>query len=124
MPSWTCPNLKCTYDKRLEPGQHCPLCGEEAKGFSFTEFGDVLKQKWSFKKSAARSRGQEEILRRIKFCPKCGSTNISFPIFYRPSIWKCLNCGYEGSLIVEDGDVAKEIRRHYREQKKKTKQEP
>jgi ribosomal protein L37AE/L43A len=120
MPSWTCPNPKCTYEKRLDPRQRCPLCGEEAKGFDFTEFGDILKEKWSLKKSIARSKEQEEVLGRMKFCPKCGSTNINFLIFYRPSIWKCLDCGYEGALIVEDGKLAEKIRKHYQKQQRKT----
>jgi DNA-directed RNA polymerase subunit M len=123
MPSWTCPNPKCTYDRRLEPRQHCPLCGEEAKGFNFTEFGDILKEKWSLKKSTRMLKDQEEILARIKFCPKCGSTNINFLIFYRPSIWRCLDCGYEGALIVEDGKVAEKIRKRYQKQQRKTKPE-
>jgi DNA-directed RNA polymerase subunit M len=113
MPSWTCPNPKCTYDKRLEPGQHCPLCGEEAKGFNFTEFGEILKGKWAFKKSLVRSKEREDVLGRMKFCPRCGSTNINFLIFYRPSVWKCLDCGYEGALIIEDGKVAEETRKRY-----------
>ena len=117
MPSWTCPNPKCTYDKRLEAGQHCPLCGEEAKGFNFTEFGEILKEKWSVKKSNAKSKEQEEVLRRMKFCPECGSTNINFLVFYRPSIWKCLDCGYEGALIVEDGKVAEKIRKRCQRKK-------
>ena len=90
----------------LEPGQHCPVCGEEAKGFNFTEFGDILKEKWALKKSNARSEKQEEVVGRMKFCPKCGSTNLNFLIFFRPSIWKCLDCGYEGALIVQDGKIA------------------
>ena len=117
MLSWTCPNPKCTYDKRLEPGQHCPLCGEEAKAFSFTEFGDILKEKWTLKKSIGGSKEQEKILGRMKFCAKCGSTNINFLIFFRPSMWKCLDCGYEGALIVEDGKVAEKIRKRYQRKK-------
>jgi DNA-directed RNA polymerase subunit M len=117
MRSWTCPNPKCTYDKRLEPGQHCPLCGEEAEGFGFTEFGDILKEKWVLKKSIAGSKEQEKILGRMKFCPKCGSPNINFLIFFRPSIWKCLDCGYEGAVIVEDGAVAEKIRKRYQRKK-------
>jgi DNA-directed RNA polymerase subunit M len=113
MPSWTCPNPKCTYDKQLEPGQNCPLCGEQAKGFNFADFGNLLKEKWSLRKSIASSKKQERVLKRIKFCPKCGSTNINSLIFYRPSIWKCLDCGYEGALIVEDGKVAEKIRERY-----------
>jgi DNA-directed RNA polymerase subunit M len=120
MPSWTCSNPQCTYDKRLEPGQHCPLCGEEAEGFSFTEFGDILKEKWSLKKAMAKSKEQEGVLGRMKFCPKCGSTNVSFLMFIHPSIWKCLHCGYEGVLIVEDGKVGEELRKRYKVQQGKT----
>jgi DNA-directed RNA polymerase subunit M len=119
MPSWTCPNPKCMYDKQLEQGQHCPMCGEEAKGFNFTDFGNILKEKWSLKKSIIKSKEQEEIMRRMKFCPKCGSTNINFLIFYRPSMWKCLDCGYQGALIVEDGKLAEKIRRRYKKKQKK-----
>lgn len=120
MPSWTCPNPKCVFDKQLERGQHCPLCGEEAKGFNFTEFGNILKEKWSLKKSIGKLKEQEEIMGRMKFCPKCGSTNINFLIFYRPSMWKCLNCGYQGVLIVEDGKLAEKIRRLYKEKQTRT----
>jgi DNA-directed RNA polymerase subunit M len=119
MPSWTCPNPKCTFDKRLESGRHCPLCGEEAKGFNFTEFGNILKEKWSLKKSMMRSKEQERVLRRMKFCPKCGSTNVNFLIYFRPSIWKCLDCGYEGALIVEDGKLADKIQKRYQSNKRK-----
>jgi len=107
MPSWTCPNTKCTYDKELQPEQHCPLCGEQAKSFNFSEFSDLLKEKWSLKK-------QEKILRRIKYCPKCGSTNINFAVFYRPSIWKCLDCGYEGAFIIEDSKLAEKMQERHR----------
>jgi ribosomal protein L37AE/L43A len=83
------------YDKQLQPGQYCPLCSEQAKEFNFSELGDLWKQKWEFKKSVERAKKQENVLRRKKFCPKCGSTNINFAVFYRPSIWRCLDCGYE-----------------------------
>jgi ribosomal protein L37AE/L43A len=119
MPSWTCPNTKCIYDKQLLPGQHCPLCGEQAKGLNFSEFGDLLKEKWSLKKSMMESEERERLLERRKFCPKCGSTNINFLIFYRPSIWKCLRCGYEGAFIVEDSRLAEKIQKRYRMNKRK-----
>jgi transposase len=38
---------------------------------------------------------------KMKHCPKCGSTNINSAVLYRPSIWKCLDCGYEGAFIIE-----------------------
>jgi ribosomal protein L37AE/L43A len=119
MPSWTCPNPKCTYDKRLEPGQNCPLCGEQAKAFDFTEFGNLLKEKWGLKKSITKSKEQERLLGKIKFCPKCGSPNINCLVFFRPSIWKCLDCGYEGAFIVEDGQLADEIQKRYQTEKEK-----
>jgi DNA-directed RNA polymerase subunit M len=113
MPWWTCPNAKCTYDKQLEAGQHCPLCGEQAKEFKSSELGNLWKQKWDFKKSIERARKQEEVLARRKFCPKCGSPNVNFLVFYRPSIWRCLECGYEGAFIVEDSRLAEKIgKRH------------
>jgi ribosomal protein L37AE/L43A len=45
-----------------------------------------------------------------KFCPKCGSANITFAVFYGPSIWKCLDCGYEGAFVVEDSSLAQKTR--------------
>lgn len=124
MSSWTCPNPKCTYDKRLEPGQCCPQCGERAKGFNFTEFGIILEEKWKLQKSLRKSKQQEKALKRLKFCPKCGSTNINFLTFFRPSIWKCLNCGYEGALIVEDGELAEKIQKRYQRNKRKRTSSP
>jgi len=56
----------------------------------------------------------------VKFCPKCGSTNLNFPVFYRPSIWKCLDCGYEGAFIVEDSMLAEKIREDYAKKTMKT----
>ncbi len=50
----------------------------------------------------------------MKHCPKCGSTNINFLVFYRPSTWKCLDCGYEGAFIVEDSRLSEGIHEHYR----------
>jgi len=114
MPIWTCPNTKCTYNKQLQPGQHCPLCGKEAKEFKFNDFGNLLKEKDGFRKSIEKTKEHERLLRRLKFCPKCGSTNINFLIFYRPSIWKCLDCDYEGAFIVEDSKLAEKTQERYR----------
>jgi len=44
----------------------------------------------------------KERQKRAKFCPKCGSPNITFAVFFKPSIWRCLDCGYEGAFIVEE----------------------
>jgi ribosomal protein S27AE len=71
-----------------------------------------------------KSKEQEKTLKRLKFCPKCGSTNINFLIFFRPSIWKCLDCGYEGALIVEDGELAGKIQGRYQRNKRRRTRSP
>jgi ribosomal protein L37AE/L43A len=113
MPARTCPNTKCTYDKNLKSGQHCPLCGKEAQAFNFDEFGILLKEKWQYKKKVEKTKENELIARMIKFCPRCGSPNINALVFYRPSIWKCLNCGYEGTFIVQNSTLAEKIQKNY-----------
>ena len=117
MDIWTCPNPKCAYDEELQSGQKCPLCGEEAKEFTFSEIGNLLKQKWESKKLAERARKEEKLSHRMKFFPKCGSTNLNVSVFYRPSIWKCLNCGYEGAFILEDSTLAEKLREQYQKTK-------
>lgn len=113
MPVWTCPNTECVYDKDLGPGQHCPLCGKEAQVFDFDDFGSLLKQKWQYKKKAEKNKGDEMVARMIKFCPRCGSPNINALVFYRPSIWRCLDCGYEGTFIIQDGTLAEKLQKDY-----------
>ena len=49
----------------------------------------------------------------MKCCPKCGSTNINSLVFYRPSTWKCLDCGYEGAFIIEGGTFAEITQERY-----------
>jgi ribosomal protein L37AE/L43A len=115
---WICPNAKCPNDKELQPGQSCSMCGEQAKEFSLSDTDGLLKQKWDFKKSINKAKRQERLMARIKFCPKCGSSNINFLVFYRPSIWKCLDCGYEGALILEDGKLAEKLQKQYRRTRK------
>jgi DNA-directed RNA polymerase subunit M len=60
------------------------------------------------KGSASKPRG-------VKFCPKCGSTDIfwasGLPQLW--SIWQCRNCGYRGAFIVEDSKLAKKLREDY-----------
>jgi DNA-directed RNA polymerase subunit M len=119
MGSWTCPNTKCTYDKQLQPEQPCPLCGEQAKEFDSSELGNLWTQKWNLKKSIEKAKKQERISHRRKYCPKCGSSNINFLVFYRSSMWRCLNCGYEGTLLIEDKQLAEKIRKHYQNNKQK-----
>ena len=43
-----------------------------------------------------------------KCCPRCGSKNLN----YKPwlgEIYACRECGYQGALIVEDGEIADAI---------------
>ena len=53
-------------------------------------------------------------MRMMKHCPKCGSAHVSPLVFYRPSIWKCLDCGYEGAFIIEGGTFAEIMQERYR----------
>ena len=109
MTIWMCPNRRCTYDRQLQPNQTCPLCGKEAKGFEPNEVGSLLKKKDSFRKSIKRTEEWKKLLSRLKFCPKCGSPNINFLIFFQPSIWRCFDCNYEGAFVVEDRELAEKI---------------
>jgi len=60
-------------------------------------------------------KGDVSRTRGMKFCPKCGSTNIfwgsGLPQLW--SIWQCRNCGYRGAFILEDGKLAKKLREDY-----------
>ncbi len=53
--------------------------------------------------------------RSVKFCPKCGSTDVFFAsgLPQLRSIWDCRNCGYRGGLIVEDGKLATKLEKEY-----------
>ena len=117
---WVCPNSRCVFDNELKFGQSCPLCGAQAEEFDMGDVDRLLRQKWDFKKSVAQVRREEKLSRMVKFCPKCGSSNVNFLAFYRPSIWKCLDCGYEGAFMLEDSDLADRIRARRGEQDKKT----
>lgn len=53
--------------------------------------------------------------RAVKFCPKCGSTDIFFAsgLPQLRSIWDCRKCGYRGALILEDGKLAAKLEEEY-----------
>ncbi len=45
------------------------------------------------------------------FCPQCKSNKIKYEYRYEGTgIWKCRNCGYEGSIVIEDGNIEKNIK--------------
>jgi len=54
-------------------------------------------------------------LKRVKFCPKCGSSNIfwasGLPQLW--SVWECRECGYRGAFVIEDSKLATKIRENY-----------
>ena len=47
----------------------------------------------------------------VKFCPKCGSSNIEWTLPHTWSKWECRECGYIGVFIIDDGEIADEIRK-------------
>jgi len=55
----------------------------------------------------------KESQKQVKCCPRCGSANITFAPFFKPSVWICLDCGYEGAFIVEDSELAEKIREKF-----------
>jgi predicted RNA-binding Zn-ribbon protein involved in translation (DUF1610 family) len=52
----------------------------------------------------------------VKFCPKCGSTDIfwaqGMPQFW--SLWDCRDCGYQGPVILEDGNLAGKLQEEWK----------
>ncbi len=42
-------------------------------------------------------------------CPKCGSKKIKI-LVPQTGIWTCQKCGYQGGIIIEDGNMEKQIK--------------
>ena len=120
MSPWTCPNTECEYNKQLQPKQRCPLCNETAQEFKSEDFGSLLEAKRNFKRLKGNRKKHKRDLEKAKYCPKCGSPEVNFLVYYSPSIWKCLNCGYEGIFVVEGNEFAAKIRKRYLETDEKT----
>lgn len=57
-----------------------------------------------------------------KFCPNCGSDNLKWAIPQNWSLWECFNCGYTGALVIEDGEMAQEIKEKYEKKKAHSKE--
>lgn len=49
------------------------------------------------------------ILVKKSHCPQCGSRNIKW-IDPQMSIWRCSKCGYRGSVVLEDGNLEKQVK--------------
>ena len=115
----TCPNPKCVYDGEMHADECCPLCGAEAREFDFAALGKLLKEKWNVAKLKREERNIEDAMKRVKFCPKCGSTDVfwasGLPQLW--STWECRRCGYRGPLILEDSEMAAKLREDYSKKK-------
>jgi len=46
---------------------------------------------------------------KVNSCPQCGSKKIKWHV-PQTSTWKCENCGYQGSVVIEDGNLEKQIK--------------
>lgn len=49
-------------------------------------------------------------------CPNCGSNRMKM---HNPqlSIWQCAKCGYQGPVVVEDGNLNKQIKENKKMEK-------
>jgi predicted RNA-binding Zn-ribbon protein involved in translation (DUF1610 family) len=107
------------YDEEMHAGERCPLCGAEAKEFDFVALGKLLKEKWNVAKLKREEKNIEHAMKRVKLCPKCGSTDVfwasGLPQLW--STWECRKCGYRGPLILEDNEMAAKLREDYSKKK-------
>jgi len=49
------------------------------------------------------------------YCPRCGSDDMKWNQPWLGQIYDCRNCGYRGSLVVQNGELAKRLRRKWLE---------
>lgn len=54
---------------------------------------------------------------KAKYCPDCGSSRIKWVNPQMWSLWICYDCGYQGPVVVEDEELAEEIRKAYLKEK-------
>ena len=60
-------------------------------------------------------------MRKVTFCPTCGSTNIEWELPHTWSKWRCRECNYVGVFVIEDGEMAAQVRKSYLEEQAKEK---
>jgi uncharacterized Zn finger protein len=41
----------------------------------------------------------------VKKCPNCKSENVTLYLGGKMGMYKCMNCGYAGALIIEEDDT-------------------
>jgi DNA-directed RNA polymerase subunit M len=67
-----------------------------------------------------KSKKQKKKLSSLKFCPRCGSTDVfwaqGMPQFW--SLWDCRDCGYRGPVILEDGNMARKLQEEWKKKNK------
>jgi predicted RNA-binding Zn-ribbon protein involved in translation (DUF1610 family) len=67
-----------------------------------------------------KSKKQKKKLASLKFCPRCGSTDVfwaqGMPQFW--SLWDCRDCSYRGPVILEDGNMAKKLQEEWKKKNK------
>jgi ribosomal protein L37AE/L43A len=66
------------------------------------------------KEEGEERKGKREML----YCPNCGSPNVEWLLPQIWSKWVCRDCGYIGVLILEDSNIATELRKEWKERHK------
>ncbi len=46
---------------------------------------------------------------KANVCPQCGSRKFKLRI-PETSLWKCEKCGYQGTIVIEDGNLGKKVK--------------
>lgn len=57
--------------------------------------------------------------KKMKYCPRCGSSEIEWILPQDWSKWECKKCGYIGPVIIEDAELAEQIKKDYENNVKK-----
>ena len=55
----------------------------------------------------------------MKYCPRCGSSEIEWILPQDWSKGECKKCGYIGPVIIEDAELAEQIKKDYENNVKK-----
>lgn len=55
----------------------------------------------------------------MKYCPRCGSARVEWVLPQDWSKWECKDCGYIGPVIIENGEIAEQIRKDYQKHRLK-----
>jgi ribosomal protein L37AE/L43A len=49
------------------------------------------------------------VMVKANVCPQCGSRKYKLHI-PETSLWKCEKCGYQGTIVIEDGNLEKKVK--------------